>query len=146
MQVFVRSALSELARGFSTALVVRASVTTPVCNCSCPEFPRLPDCVCSGEIRRCPVETPCPGVDLWFCAVVGALVFLIGILVGRWSTGAVVTGRPLGVYPRFDLDEENESDLAAEALAQVNLLRNRRNGGADVSAGALRRPRGAIVA
>ena len=123
MLAFCKGALSELARGISTAIVVRSAVITPECHCSCPEFPRLPDCICAGETRRCP-DTPCPAVDFTAYVTICVLVFVVGVFVGRWKSEFVVVGRPLPPSAATEPEEEIE-DVTAQARAQEQFLRSR---------------------
>ena len=131
MLALARSAATELGRGLSTALVVRAGSQScpkcPDCTLVCPEPARIPDCICQAGERQpdpgCPLP---PSAFSWLC------VFLIGIVLGffahwRLSWRAYVEGKPVCI-PAPNLAEGECIDreiIAAEARSQLAAVKAR---------------------
>ena len=125
MQAALRAAGQELARGLSTGLVVWAGSSTPSCTCSCPELPRLPDCICGGSTERL-WQAPCPAWS-WVSVFAVLAAFCFGVAIGGYLRQVV---------PRQSLEEEAPSaTLADEAAAQVRELQRRRGDGARALSG-----------
>ena len=85
MQVVVRSAVGELARGLSTGLVVLAGNNCPSCSCD----PSLvcapcPDCACYGSERVHLGPVPAVGAAGLVIAIASLfVVFIAGVHFGR---------------------------------------------------------------
>ena len=98
MQAALRAAGGELARGLSTALVVRAGCSCPACECS--PILTCPSLTCRGALPAS-LEGPCEGVQaivVFFVGLVGLLcgVILGGVVARSWT----VVGVPVATAPR----------------------------------------------
>lgn len=124
MLAAIRASVPEVARGISTSLALlsaapRCAPCSPTLNC--PEAQRCPDCVCQGPTRVCPT-LECPSVVHWVVIAV-CLAFAVGLYVGaKLTCVTAVQGSPVSSPSLSD------SELAAEARAQVARVRQRNAG------------------
>ena len=107
MLALARACAPEAVKGLATSLSLWAAKQhcNPVLHC--PEFPRLPDCICQGDQRVCPaVEKIVTGACDW------------KVLVGFF-----VIGLAFGVYGKICYDNRNTTvgrpvAAAGEQIAQ----------------------------
>jgi hypothetical protein len=113
MQSVIRGAISDLARGISTGVIVWSGCQCPEHNCS-PQL-HCPDCICSaGERLQAPLE-PRNAAHYIITVLVGLVCFLAGILFQQHCRGGSERRKP-------------PPNLADEAKAQLTQLRRKNNG------------------
>ena len=114
MQSVLGRAISDLARGFSTGLIVWSGCQCPDHNCS-PQL-HCPDCICSAG-DRVPVNVePRQVAHIIITVLVGLVCFLGGILYQQHVRNGIERRKPVTL------------NLADEAKAQLAQLRRRNNG------------------
>ena len=93
MEAALRHAVTELARGVSTGLVIRAGLSCPECApvLTCPA---CPDCVCTHAGRVSRERVPCSegpwAAWIFLVCLVGAACFLAGrASIGRTPSSTV---------------------------------------------------------
>ena len=131
MLAVARACIPEAVRGLATSVSIWAAKQDCKPVLTCPEFPRLPDCICQGDQRVCPTleQTVCGGVSWGF----GIAIFIAGFCLGLGSKfyydrHFTTVGRPVAAAGEQIAQDESPSDEWLRQARQNKLQLKIRNG------------------